>query len=181
MAYAACMDDDLQRLDTEVTMALVGLDARTTQYAPKGRDDKWSIQQIAEHLQLALELSSRGVEARLEKRVPARSHATLGQRLGQWGVLRLGLFPPSREAPEASTPKRPAVLRTGAQLADRIHAALLEFDRLARRAQGLFGHGPVLRHTVLGPLSMRAWNRFHLLHGQHHIKQMDRIRRDWKF
>ncbi len=173
------MDDNLQRLDTEVTMALVGLDARTTQYAPKGRDDKWSIQQIAEHLQLAVEMSSRGVEARLERGAPARGNANLSQVLGQWAVIKLGWFPATRESPEATTPKRPAVLRNGAQLADRIHAALLEFDKLARKAQKLFGNGPVLRHTVLGPLSIPAWNRFHLLHGQHHIRQMDRIRRDW--
>ena len=173
------MDDDLQRLDTEVTMALVGLDARATQYAPRGRNDKWSIQQIAEHLQLALELSSRGVRAKVEKGVATRGQASVTERLGQWMVLSLGFFPSTREAPEASTPKRPAVLRTGAQLADRIHLALHEFDRLARRAQQVFGNAPVLRHTVLGPLSISAWNRFHLLHGQHHIRQVERIRRDW--
>ena len=173
------MDESLQRLDTEVTMALVGMDARSTQHTPRGRDDKWSIQQIAEHLQLTLELSSRGVQDRLEKGVATRGQPSFSQQLGQWVVLSLGFFPSTRESGEAAVPKRPVVLRTGAQLADRIHAALVEFDRLARKAQKIFGNTPVLRHTVLGPLSIPAWNRFHLLHGQHHIKQMDRIRRDW--
>ena len=61
------MDEDLERLNTEVTMALAGLDARATQCSPRERAGQWSIQEIAEHLLLALEGSSSAIRERLQR------------------------------------------------------------------------------------------------------------------
>ena len=50
------MHEDLRKLDTAVTAALRGLDARTTQATPLAHPEKWSIQQIVEHLLHTYEL-----------------------------------------------------------------------------------------------------------------------------
>ena len=175
------MDEDLERLNTEVTMALAGLDVRATQCGPKERAGKWSIQEIAEHLLLAIEGSSTAIRERLEKGSATKSRPSLGQRVGQWLILNLRWFPTGRKAPEAAAPKRPVTLKTGDQLADRVHGALVELDKVGGRAKRSFGEGPVASHPSLGALTVAQWNRFHLVHGEHHLKQIARIRREWGF
>ena len=44
------MHEELRRLETEVTTALRGLDLCRTQATPLSHPEKWSIQQIIEHL-----------------------------------------------------------------------------------------------------------------------------------
>jgi hypothetical protein len=173
------MNDTLQRLDTEVTMALAGLDARAMQLAPREQAGKWTIQQIAEHLRLTLEATMKLLGERLERGTALVGRPGLGQGIGQWLVLSRGWLPSGRSAPDAVIPNRPVTLKTGDQLADKVHGTLIEFDRLGMRTQKRFGSRAVASHSALGALSTEQWRRFHLVHGQHHLKQIARIRREW--
>jgi len=41
-------------------------------------------------------------------------------------------------------------------------------------AERRFGHRTrVLFHPILGPLTAQQWRRFHLVHGRHHLKQIE--------
>ena len=173
------MNDDLQRLDTEVTMALTGLDARVMQLAPRDRVGKWNMQQIVEHLQLAIEVTICLIRERLEKGRALEMRPTLGQRFGQWLVLSRGWLPTGRKAPAVAIPSRPVTLKTGNQLADRLHGALVEFDRVGVKARVSFGQRGVAVHSRLGAMTFAQWSRFHRVHGEHHLKQIARIRQEW--
>ena len=175
------MDDNLQRLDTEVTMALAGLDLRATQMAPRDQPGKWNIQQIAEHLLLAIEGTGLEVRRQIEAGASLESRTSLGQGAGRWLILTRGWFPAGRKSPASAIPNKPVTLKTGNQLADRLHGALVAFDSLGRETRKTLGQGPVANHMALGALTMAQWSRFHLVHGRHHLKQIARIRRDGKF
>ena len=175
------MLDDLLQLDTEVTIALAGLDARTTQFAPKAQVGKRNIQEIAEHLQSSVDATIDAVQAQVRKGSALKSRPDAGQRIGRWLVLSAGWLPAVKKAPRAATQSRPATLKTGDQLSDRLHLRLVEFDRLGLATRKSIGAGPVAEHSWLGPLSIRQWSRFHLVHGQHHLRQIARIRQDWGF
>jgi len=172
------MDKDLLRLKTELTGALAGLDSSQTQAAPPAHPEKWSIQQIVEHLILTWTASFPGIEERIVKRRPTRTKPTAWQRVGQVVLLRLGFFPTGRESPAVVSPSLPATLRSGEELTQRIDAVLSRLDDVVARAESLFGFRRSVNHAILGPLSMRQWRRFHLIHGLHHVKQIKAIRRD---
>ena len=57
----------------------------------------------------------------------------------------------------------------------------MQIDELTRRGEELFGDQSAVSHSVLGPLSMQEWRRFHLIHGRHHVKQIQAIRRSLHF
>ena len=172
------MDKDLARLEAELTAALAGLNAAQTQATPNDHPEKWGIQEIVEHLLLTYRASIPAIKARLEKCSPTRTKPTAGQRLSQFVIVNLGYFPSGRPAPAAVSPSLPASLRSGEELSVRVHAELAEFDRVTAEAERLFGGRRAATHIRLGPLSMRQWRRFHLVHGLHHVKQIKAIRRD---
>ncbi len=175
------MLDDLLQLDTEVTMALAGLDARTTQFAPKAQVGKRNIQEIAEHLQFAVDATIEAVQVQVGKRSALKNHPDTGQRIGRWLVLSVGWLPTNRRAPGAAGQSRPVTLKTGDQLSDRLHLRLIELNKVGLAARNSIGAGPVAEHPCLGGLSIQQWSRFHLVHGQHHLRQIARIRQDWGF
>lgn len=175
------MHDDLQRLGTEAAAALAGLSARQTQATPPTRPEKWSIQQIAEHLLQTYRATAPAIQARIDKRTPTRAAPSLPQRAGQFLLITLGRFPPGRQAPAAVSPSLPATLRSGDDLAQRIHTEMLNLDRIMAEAEGMFGKRRAASHMILGPLSMEQWRRFHLIHGRHHLKQIIAIRKEHGF
>jgi len=172
------MHEDLLRLDTEVTKALHGLDVRTTQATPSVHPDKWSIQQIVEHLLNTYRGSIPAIYARVDKRSATRSKPTFRQRVGQFFIITLGRFPNGRVAPAAVSPSLPTTVQSGDELAARVSAELRKLDEVTARGDHLFGDRRAVSHIILGPLSMQQWRRFHLIHGLHHIKQIRAIRRD---
>lgn len=172
------MHDDLQKLDTEVTRALRGLDARNTQATPFAHPEKWSIQQIVEHLLKTYRGSIPAIHARVDKRSATRAKPTLRQRAGQFFMITLARFPNGRVAPAAVSPALPATVQTGDELAFKVSAELRKLDEVTARGEHLFGDRRAVSHIVLGPLSMAQWRRFHLIHGLHHVKQIRAIRRD---
>src|SRR6266852_6380797 len=99
------MNSTLQQLQREIADSLHSLDATQPQLHPPSRPNKWSIQQIIEHLLLTYSSTETAVNARLTKRTPTRAKSTLRQRVFQYAVTRCGYFPTGREAPEMVTPQ----------------------------------------------------------------------------
>ncbi len=175
------MNTDLSRLDRELTEALVGLSASQTQATPTARPEKWSIQQVVDHLLKTYQATVPVIQTRIDKRSATRAQPTVQQRLGQFFIVNLGRFPRGRESPPAVSPSLPAKLQSGAELSERVRAELQTLDEVVERAEHLFGGQRAASHMILGPLSMVQWRRFHLVHGLHHVKQIRAIRSDHSF
>ena len=175
------MHEDLRRLETEVTKALDGLNMIQTQATPLSNPDKWSIQQIVEHLLTTYRGSIPAIQARVEKGSGTRARPTFRQRVGQFLIITLGRFPKGRTAPAAVSPSLPPTTRDGADLAQRVGAELVRLDEVTARGERIFGDRRAVSHIILGPLSMQQWRRFHLIHGLHHVQQIRAIRREHRF
>ena len=172
------MHDDLARLDTETMATLAGLTAAQTQATPLAHPEKWSIQQIVDHLLRTYQATALVIQTRLEKRTPTRAAPSMKQRAWQFFLITLGRFPSGRQAPPAVSPSLPAVLQTGDELAESVHASIIHLDELTAQGERLFGNNRAATHMILGPLSMWQWRRFHLVHGRHHLKQIAAIRKE---
>jgi hypothetical protein len=170
------MNTTLQELQREIAHSLQSLDATQTQLRP--RPDKWSIQQIIEHLLLTYSSTETAINARLTKRTPTRARPTLAHRVFQFAVTRCGYFLTGREAPEMVTPQPTTHTLSGEDLARATAEHLVRLDLLFTEAETLFGPASqCASHTVLGPLNIDQWRKFQLVHGEHHLKQIAAIRK----
>jgi DinB superfamily len=172
------MNHDLQRLHYELAHSLHGLDSVQTQLRPPSHPDKWSIQQIIEHLLLSYSGTETAINARLTKRTPTRAKSSLLQHFSQYTLIRLGYFPTGRKAPPLVTPQSTTHPLTGEALTQAVADHLARLNLLFTEAEGIFG--PISRcasHMVLGPLNVNQWRRFQLIHGMHHVKQVLAIRK----
>jgi hypothetical protein len=67
---------------------------------------------------------------------------------------------------------------SGADLTEATAEHLVRLDLLFTKAETLFGPAcQCANHTVLGPLNIGQWRKFHLVHGKHHLKQIVAIRK----
>src|SRR6266487_2524129 len=90
------MNSTLHQLQREIADSLHNLDAAQTQLHPPSRPNKWSIQQIIEHLLLTYASTETAINARLTKRTPTRAKPTVAHRVFQFAVTRCGYFPTSQ-------------------------------------------------------------------------------------
>jgi len=164
------------QLQREIGESLKGLDAAQTQLRPKSQPEKWSIQQVMEHLLLTYAYSVQAFEARLERGAPTKARPNFPMRAVQFVVLTVGFMPKGRMAPAMVTQPVCGVPLSGDALALQADEALIRLDELACKAEGLFGRGRSISHQILGPLSVPQWRRFQLVHGKHHLKQVRAIR-----
>jgi len=171
------MNATLLQLQREITSELRGLDATQTQLRPLPHPDKWSIQQIVEHLLLTYSFTELALNTRLAKRSPTKAKATTKQKIQQYAVFRLGYYPHGRQAPLMVTPGSPSQSLSGDELTQAAVEHLVRLDALCTEAEKLFGNTQCANHTVLGPLSVDNWRTFQLLHGRHHLKQITAIRK----
>ncbi|MCU1223291.1 MAG: hypothetical protein JWQ42_1384 [Edaphobacter sp.] len=166
------MNPTLQQLQNEVADSLRGLDSAQTQTVPPGQPDKWSIQQIAQHLCLTYTSTEAAIHGRLIKGRPTRAKPTMLQWIAQYFVTVFGYFPHGREAPSAVVPPSGGERLSGEDLSRAAAECLARIDKLFDQAEALFGQRRCITHEVLGPLSIHQWRRFHLVHGRHHIRQI---------
>jgi hypothetical protein len=172
------MNPTLHQLQCEIASSLHDLNATQTQLQPPSRADKWSIQQIIEHLLLTYSSTEIAINARLTKRTPTRAKSTVKQRIFQYAVTRCSFFPTGRKAPPMVTPPPTTHPLSGEDLAQATGEHLTNLDLLFAEAETLFG--PASRcasHAVLGPLNIDQWRKFQLVHGKHHLKQIAAIRK----
>ena len=174
------MHEILERLESELATVLHGLDARQAQLTPKLHPEKWNIQQIVEHLLLTYRSTAVLLQTRIDKGSPTKARPMPQQRAAQFLVITLGHFPPGRLSPPEVSPTLPASLRNGEELTRRVHDDLVGMDYAACAAEALFGTGRCASHMALGPLTIPQWRQFHLIHGQHHVRQIRRIRQNYQ-
>ena len=171
--------NDLGQLNHALAYSLHGLDSAQTQSRPRKRKNRWSIQQIVEHLLLTYSSTEETIAARLAKGRPTRTKPGLMQRVSQYTVIRLGYFPRGRKAPAlVMPPAETATPLSGEELAHRVREQLLRLHELCNDAEKVFGEKQCASHHVMGPLSVAQWRRFHLIHGEHHARQILAIRKE---
>jgi hypothetical protein len=172
------MNSTLHQLQREIAASLLSLSATETQLCPPSRAEKWSIQQIIEHLLLTYSSTETAIIARLVKRAPTRARPTLTHRVFQIAVTRCGYFPTGRKAPDIVTPQPTTHPLCGEDLAEAAAEHLAHLDLLFTEAETLFGPASqCASHAVLGPLNIDQWRKFQLVHGEHHLKQIASIRK----
>jgi len=177
------MNPVFEQLQNEIARSLEGLSADQTQLRPArlpDDGDKWTIQQIVQHLCLTYSSTDTTIASRLEKGRPTQAVPTIQQRCAQLFVTKFRYFPYGRKAPSVVVPpEAPASPRdqiAGAELSDETARRLAHTDKILESACSLFGGKRAASHGVLGPLSVEQWRRFHLAHGLHHVKQIWAIR-----
>ena len=110
-----------------------------------------------------------GVEPGCGRSATGRGAAKISERLKQFLVVRLGIFPSGRKAPAIVTPQRRR--RPGCAGADTERAGAHEGCYGGGR--GAVGErGTDWDAFVLGPMNPAQWRKFHYLHGHHHVRQM---------
>ena len=164
------MDSYLQRLQDAIDSATRGMDAAALARHPDG---KWSAAEVLEHLCLTYTGSSKGFERCLQEGRPLARTPTLKERVSTLLVTGLGYFPEGRKAPERTVPRGMAA----GEVVKTIETQIAAMDDLITRCETRFGRSTrILDHPVLGPLTARQWRKFHLIHAQHHMKQIGKLR-----
>ncbi len=130
---------------------------------------KWSVVEIVEHLSRAYSGTAKGFERCLEKGAPLASAVTVKQRVSQFVVVYLGLFPEGRQAPKHIIPT--GELDLEAVLND-TRTNLEWLDQAAEKTRAALGTGKMLDHPILCALSIDEWLAFHVSHTNHHARQI---------
>lgn len=168
------MNAMMQDLEAKLTCAVRGLDITQTQIA---LSHKWNIQQIVEHLNLSYASTEALIQTRLAKGRPTQAKPAIAQHCKRLLVAGVGYFPHGLTAPEAVTPPETSNPMSGEEVGLRFSERLRTMDCVLAEASSLFGETkPVASHLFLGPLSIAQWRRFHVIHGLHHLKQIDALR-----
>jgi hypothetical protein len=162
------MDRRLELLQQEVGSAISGLTSDQLTWHPPG---KWCVAEVLEHLYLTYSGTLKGFQ-----RVTEAKHSLCamppGKHLGRRFVVLFNYLPSGREAPPVA---RPRGLPIGTVLTG-IGPKISEMDEMISLCEQQLGRGKLLDHPILGSLTARQWRKFHLLHGRHHIKQIQRLR-----
>jgi hypothetical protein len=134
---------------------------------------KWSVVEIVEHLTRAYSGTAKGFERCLEKSAPLATSTTLKQRLQQFALLNLGYFPEGRQAPKFILPTGELDLNA---VIDAVRRDLARLDDAASKTKQALGSGKMLDHPILGALTVDQWLKFHVVHTEHHAKQISQRR-----
>jgi hypothetical protein len=153
---------------------LAGCSAEQVGGHPAGDPERWSAQQVIEHLSATWRSTANGIEDRLKKGRPLKTRPTLRQRCMQLAVCGFGFLPKRRKAPLAVEPgETNGEPVSGDELIARFSATLAAMDRTLNRIEPQSKDAPVLTHFLLGPLNVRQWRRFHRVHARHHARQIE--------
>lgn len=165
------MDSDLQRLDGAIRSATSGMSAEELTRHPEG---KWCTAEILEHLYLTYTGTIKGFERCLQQNKPLASARTLKHRVQTFVVTRFNYLPEGRKAPTQTTPKG----MPPEQVLSEIGSKIAALDDIIERCEARFGKATkVLDHPILGPFTTRQWCKFHWVHGQHHVKQIMKLKK----
>lgn len=134
--------------------------------APAG---KWNSAQIVEHLSISLEGSGRAFDTHRDKPPMARRPKTRVEWVASFLILKVGWFPPGREAPQGSRPAEHVERKYAEQ---HFREGIERFNRIAPDLLTSRPHDLFVKHPRLGDLTLPEWMRFHLIHCRHHAKQI---------
>jgi hypothetical protein len=165
------MDAYLQRLQEAIASATRGMTAGDLQRHP---ERKWSAAEVLEHLYLTYTGTVKGFERVLQEGRPLARRPMLQDRVRTFVVTGLGHLPEGRKAPERTQPRGMSADEVTRVIGPRISA----MDEVIAQCETRFGKRTrLLDHPILGPLTARQWRKFHWVHGQHHVKQIRKLRR----
>jgi Protein of unknown function (DUF1569) len=176
------MDAMFEDLHQRYRKKLAGKDRDACQLRPahalRGKSEGWTTQEVIEHLVLTYRSTGALFERYLVRNSPSERAVTAKHRVLQFLVIRCGGFPRGVSAPAFARPGRSGMPpMSGEELAACMRAELEAMDAKLERCRQAFGSSPFAPHVVFGPLTADQWRRFHFVHGQHHLKQLDRIRK----
>jgi len=165
------MDSSLEELKQALASAVEGMSNEQMSWHPA---DKWCAAEVLEHLYLSYSGTVKGFQRCLEAGKPLARAPMLKDRLRAFVVTELGHLPSGRQAPERTRPRGMAADEVTRGIAPQI----LAMDEVIAQCEARFGTGTrLLDHLVLGPLTARQWRKFHWVHGRHHLKQIQKLRR----
>jgi hypothetical protein len=169
------MDSRLQELKQALELAVEGMSRDELTWHPT---NKWCAAEILEHLYLTYTGTIKGFEKVLQAGKPLATRASIRQRWRKLVVMGFNYLPSGRKAPEMTKPRGLPADKVRNVVGEKIAA----MDEIIARCESRFGGSTrLLDHPILGPLTARQWRKFHLLHGQHHQKQIlglrERIKR----
>ena len=176
------MHATLEDLHQRFRKQLAGKDCACCQlhpaHASHSKSEAWSTQEVIEHLVLTYRNTGALFDRYLSRNSPSTQPVTGKHRVLQFLVIRCGGFPHGVTAPEPVCPGKSGMEpMSGEQLADCLRSELEAMDAKLEKCRQAFGANPLAPHFIFGPLTADQWRRFHFVHGRHHLKQLDRIRK----
>lgn len=170
------MHPESQKLSDAFAAKLAGSSCERCQTHPRGEAGVWSIQDVVEHLILTYRGTVIQTEKYRQRGRPSEKKPTLKQAVKRTVVVSLGYFPAGNPAPVFVRPGLAGLgSMSGEELALLFQEELSRMDEQLDRCAQVFGKQRFATHFLLGPMSVRQWRRFHLVHGRHHLAQLDRI------
>jgi|ERR1700693_123190 len=164
------MDFRLDKLKQSLESAVDGMSSEQWSWHPPG---KWCAAEVLEHLYLTYTGTIKGFERVMTTGKPLASQASMTHRVRALVVVALGYMPPGVKAPAAAVPKGLPAEMVRNELGAKIEA----MDAIIAQCEARFGRRVhVLDHPILGPLTAPQWRKLHVVHGQHHHKQLLRLR-----
>ena len=164
------MDSRLEELKQSLKSAVEGMSSEQLSWHLPG---KWCAAEVLEHLYLTYTGTIHGLERVMTKGQPLGSEASMAHRALTCVVVGLGHLPAGLKAPPIVQPKGLPVGKVRDEFGEKITA----MDVIIGQCEGRFGDKvKLLDHPILGPLTAPQWRRLHVVHGQHHLKQLLRLR-----
>ena len=164
------MDFRLDKLKKSLESAVEGISREQWSWHPPG---KWCAAEVLEHLYLTYTGTIKGFERVMTTGKPLASRASMAQRVRSLVVVGLGHMPAGTKAPAVAMPKGLPAETVRSEFAAKIEA----MDAIIAQCEARFGgRVHVLDHPILGPLTAPQWRKLHVVHGQHHHKQLLRLR-----
>lgn len=166
------MDPHLETLQRALLSAVDDSSAGRVKQPPAG---KWSTAEILEHLYLTYTGTIKGMTRVLEAGKPLVTATTWKQRGRKVVLLGFGYLPSGREAPAVARPRGLPAEKVSAEIGSKI----AQMDEIIRTCEQKFGAGKkLLDHPILGSLTGAQWRKFHCIHGNHHLTQIQRLKSD---
>lgn len=160
----------LDKLEESLQLAVEGMSSEQLSWHPPG---KWCAAEVLEHLYLSYIGTIGGFERVMRQGKPLGSRASLTQRVLTSVVVGFGHIPTGLKAPAIVQPKGLPAQQVRREIREKIVA----MDAIIAQCEARFGRRvQLLDHPILGPLSATQWRKLHLVHGQHHLKQILRLR-----
>jgi hypothetical protein len=164
------MDSCLEKLKQALESAVEGMSSERLTWHPAG---KWCAAEVLEHLYLTYTGTIKGFERVMTSGKPLATRASIAHRARTFVVLGFGHMPAGRKAPAMTVPKG----LSAEKMRNEVGAKIVAMDAIITQCEARFGRGVrLLDHPILGPLTAAQWRKFHLVHGQHHQKQLLRLR-----
>jgi glutathione S-transferase len=160
------MDSQLQKAYDAIQAATSELTEAQMRQHPPG---KWDTAAILEHLALTFSSTARVMSKCIAEGKPLGTSSTLKHHVARMFVVRFSYIPTGRKAPKQVVPAG----ISGNEARELIKANLRNMDKALTQCEERFGSSvSIADHPVLGPIPVKHWRRFHLLHTLHHMKQV---------